>query len=122
MNAVKHILMTVCTGIVLWLMTLVGGLAWAMFSHPGQPAAHRGALGSRLLRDKPLQERGPDAIRIGEHALSPAVAARLPCGVRCNQSDREGLYQRPCGNVQAEANHPLTGTRRLHFLLLCSFR
>ena len=32
MNAVKHILMTVCTGIVLWLMTLVGGLAWAMFS------------------------------------------------------------------------------------------
>lgn len=35
MNAVKHILMTVCTGIVLWLMTLVGGLAWAMFSTPG---------------------------------------------------------------------------------------
>lgn len=34
MNAVKHILMTVCTGIVLWLMTLVGGLAWAMFSTP----------------------------------------------------------------------------------------
>lgn len=120
MNAVKHILMTVCTGIVLWLMTLVGGLAWAMFSTPG--SRQRTALGSRLLRDKPLQERGSDAIRIGEHAIGPAVAARLPCGVRCNQSDREGLYQRPCSSVQAEANHPLTGTRRLHFLLLCSFR
>ena len=30
----------------------------------------------------------------------------------CTQSDREGLYQRPCSNVRAEANHPLTGTRR----------
>lgn len=121
MNAVKHILMTVCTDCPL-AHDIGGRTRLGDVLHPGQPAAHRGALGSRLLRDKPLQERGPDAIRIGEHAIGPAVAARLPCGVRCNQSDREGLYQRPCGNVQAEANHPLTGTRRLHFLLLCSFR
>lgn len=53
MNAVKHILMTVCTGIVLWLMTLVGGLAWAMFSTPGSRQRTEALWGPSTSRQAP---------------------------------------------------------------------
>lgn len=39
MNIARHIIITACTGIVLWLMLLVGGLIWAMFSTPADSSA-----------------------------------------------------------------------------------
>lgn len=99
MSIAKHILMTICAGTVLWLMMLVGGLVWAMLSTPGRQQHTDALWGGCLLRNKTLDERDHDAIRIGQPAIRPDAATRVPCGMRRGRSDREALHQRACMTI-----------------------
>lgn len=81
MNTAKHILMTICTSIVLWLMTLVGGLAWAMFSTPGS-RQHTDALWGAVYFETSPSEHGV-LMRFGLQNTQSALVLLLAYLVIC---------------------------------------
>ena len=81
MNAVKHILMTVCTGIVLWLMTLVGGLAWAMFSTPGSRQRTEALWGAVYFETSP--SKNGVLMQFGLENMRSVLLLLLACLAAC---------------------------------------
>lgn len=81
MNAVKHILMTVCTGIVLWLMTLVGGLAWAMFSTPGSRHRTEALWGAVYFETSP--SKNGVLMQFGLENMRSVLLLLLACLAAC---------------------------------------
>ena len=67
MNIARHIIITACTGIVLWLMLLVGGLIWAMFSTPGRQQRTDALWGAVYFETSPSEDGIMMQFGLGSH-------------------------------------------------------
>lgn len=91
MNTARHILMTVCTSIVLWLMTLVGGLAWAMFSTSGSRQRTEALWGAIYFETSP--SKNGVLMRFGLENMQSALVLLLACLAICTAI---GLIAKTC--------------------------
>lgn len=67
MSIARHIIMTACAGIVLWLMLLVGGLIWAMFSTSGRHQRTDALWGAVYFETSPSEDGIMMQFGLGSH-------------------------------------------------------
>lgn len=63
----KQIIRTMCVGIVLWLMLLIGGIIWAMFSTPGRQQHTDALWGAVYFETSPSEDGIMMQFGLGSH-------------------------------------------------------